>query len=41
MKKKLPMLKTGDLVIIDNAGAYGHTMASNYNERAIAPEILL
>lgn len=40
-KKILPMLKSGDLVIIDNAGAYGHTMASNYNEREIAPEILI
>lgn len=41
VKKKLPTLKTGDLVIIDNAGAYGHTMASCYNEREIAPEILI
>ncbi|MBC7538435.1 MAG: diaminopimelate decarboxylase [Bacteriovorax sp.] len=40
-KKKLPTLKTGDLVVIDNAGAYGQTMASTYNERAIAPEILI
>lgn len=39
--KKLPALKTGDLVIIDNAGAYGRTMASRYNEREIAEEILV
>lgn len=40
-QRKLPRLKTGDLVVIDNAGAYGHTMASSYNERSIAPEILI
>jgi diaminopimelate decarboxylase len=37
-KRKLPKLVTGDLVVIDNAGAYGQTMASNYNERQIATE---
>jgi diaminopimelate decarboxylase len=40
-KRKLPHLKTGDLLIIDNAGAYGRTMASSYNEREIAAEILI
>jgi diaminopimelate decarboxylase len=40
-KRSLPSLKSGDLVVIDNAGAYGHTMASNYNERKIAIEVLL
>ncbi len=40
-KRKLPALKSGDLVVIDNAGAYGHTMASNYNIREIAPEVLI
>jgi len=40
-KRKLPSLKSGDLLIIDNAGAYGHTMASNYNEREIAQEVLV
>lgn len=41
VKKKLPNLKSGDLVVIDNAGAYGHTMASSYNERQIASEVLI
>ena len=41
VKRKLPSLKSGDLVIIDNAGAYGHTMASTYNEREIAAEVLV
>ncbi len=40
-KRKLPSMKTGDLLVIDNAGAYGHTMASRYNEREIASEVLL
>ncbi len=38
-KRKLPSLTSGDLVVIDNAGAYGRTMASNYNERSLAAEI--
>lgn len=40
-KRKMPALKSGDLVVIDNAGAYGHTMASTYNEREIAAEVLI
>lgn len=40
-KRKMPNLKAGDLVVIDNAGAYGHTMASHYNEREIAKEVLI
>ena len=31
----------GDLVCIRNAGAYGATMASNYNTRPRAPEVLV
>eukprot|EP00051_Salpingoeca_urceolata_P034991 m.27617 g.27617 ORF g.27617 m.27617 type:complete len:85 (+) comp8588_c0_seq2:1207-1461(+) len=31
----------GDVVLIDCAGAYARTMASEYNMRAIADEILL
>ncbi len=41
VKRKLPKLSSGDLVVIDNAGAYGHTMASRYNERDIAPEVVI
>jgi diaminopimelate decarboxylase len=40
-KRKLPKLGAGDLVVIDNAGAYGHTMASTYNEREKALEYLV
>ena len=40
-KRSLPSLKSGDLVVIDNAGAYGHTMASTYNIRKIASEVVL
>jgi diaminopimelate decarboxylase len=39
--RKLPQLSAGDLVVIDNAGAYGQTMASTYNERAIASEYFI
>jgi diaminopimelate decarboxylase len=37
----LPPLKRGDLLAIFTAGAYGFTMASNYNARPRPPEILV
>jgi diaminopimelate decarboxylase len=37
----LPPLKAGDLVAFLSAGAYGATMASTYNARALAPEVLV
>jgi len=37
----LPPLQTGDLIIIRSAGAYGFTMASNYNTRAKPAEVAL
>lgn len=37
----LPELDEGDLVAIETAGAYGATMASNYNGRPLAAEVLL
>ena len=37
----LPPLKRGDLVAIFSAGAYGFTMASNYNSRPMLPEVLV
>lgn len=40
-QRKLPRLKSDDLVVIDNAGAYGKSMASRYNERELAPEYLI
>jgi len=37
----LPVLKRGDLVAIFSAGAYGMAMASNYNARPRAAEVLV
>ncbi len=37
----LPPLKSGDLVAIQSAGAYGAVMASSYNARPPAPEVLV
>jgi diaminopimelate decarboxylase len=39
--RKLPHLESGSIVVIDNAGAYGKTMGSNYNERPSTPEIII
>lgn len=39
--RKLPRLKSGDLVAMMTAGAYGAVMASAYNARPPAPEILV
>jgi diaminopimelate decarboxylase len=37
----LPPLETGDLLAVFSAGAYGFTMASNYNSRPRAAEVLV
>ena len=37
----LPPLSHNDLIVIHSAGAYGFTMASNYNTRAKAAEVAL
>ncbi|HEX7417335.1 MAG TPA: bifunctional aspartate kinase/diaminopimelate decarboxylase [Steroidobacteraceae bacterium] len=37
----LPPTSEGDVLLIANAGAYGHSMSSNYNLRAPATEICL
>jgi diaminopimelate decarboxylase len=39
--RALPELKSGDLVAILSAGAYGAVMSSSYNARPPAPEILV
>jgi len=39
--RALPELKPGDLVAIQSAGAYGAVMASSYNARPPAPEVLV
>ena len=37
----LPDLDVGDLLVFHDTGAYAATMASNYNSRPLAPEVLL
>lgn len=39
--RELPVLKTGDIIGVENAGAYGYSMASNYNGRLRPAEVLL
>lgn len=40
-RRALPEQERGDLVIIEGAGAYGSVMASSYNTRPLAPEVLV
>lgn len=40
-KRSIPQLKRGDLLAVMSAGAYGFTMASNYNSRPRAAEVLV
>jgi diaminopimelate decarboxylase len=39
--RELPEARVGDLVVFHDAGAYGASMASNYNSRPFAPEVLV
>lgn len=39
--RTMPAVKAGDLLAVMSAGAYGFTMASNYNSRPRVPEILV
>ena len=39
--RDLPPLAAGDLVMIRSAGAYGAVMASAYNTRPLAPEVMV
>jgi diaminopimelate decarboxylase len=39
--RQMPPLAVGDLVAILDTGAYGAVMASNYNRRLLAPEVLV
>ena len=38
---KLSKQKIGDLLVIQNTGAYGKVMSSNYNSRPLPSEILV
>src|SRR3972149_5782524 len=40
-KRRLPLAKVGDLLVIACAGAYGFVMGSNYNSKPLAAEVLL
>jgi diaminopimelate decarboxylase len=37
----LPRFEPGELMAVMSAGAYGHTMSSNYNARPRAPEVMV
>ena len=37
----LPPVAVGDYAVIENAGAYGASMSSNYNSRPYCPEVLI
>jgi diaminopimelate decarboxylase len=39
--RKMPQPESGDLLAVMSAGAYGFTMASNYNSRPKIPEVLV
>ena len=39
--RRLPAARVGDFVVIENAGAYGFVMASNYNSKTRAAEVLI
>jgi len=39
--RSLPPVEVGDLVAVLDVGAYGAVMASNYNRRMLAPEVLV
>lgn len=39
--REIPVFKQGDLLAVSSAGAYGFTMASNYNSRPRTPEVMV
>jgi diaminopimelate decarboxylase/aspartate kinase len=39
--RQLPPCREGDVILIGNAGAYGHAMGSHYNLRPPAAELLM
>ncbi|HBT76891.1 MAG TPA: diaminopimelate decarboxylase [Planctomycetaceae bacterium] len=41
VRRRLPRAQVGDLLVIGKTGAYGSVMASNYNSKPLAAEILL
>jgi len=41
MTRELPEARVGDLLVFEDAGAYGASMSSNYNTRPLAAEVLV
>ena len=41
MNREIDVVQSGDLAVFRTAGAYGATMASTYNSRALVPEVLV
>jgi diaminopimelate decarboxylase len=39
--RKMPLPRKGELLAVHSAGAYGMVMASNYNQRGRAAEVLV
>tara|TARA_B100000315_G_C14590989_1_gene595768 strand:- start:4355 stop:5611 length:1257 start_codon:yes stop_codon:yes gene_type:complete len=39
--RELPVVKSGELLAVMSSGAYGFTMASNYNSRPRVPEVMV
>jgi diaminopimelate decarboxylase len=39
--RSLPAAEVGELLLIENAGAYGFAMSSNYNSKPLAAEVLI
>jgi diaminopimelate decarboxylase len=39
--RSLPSAEVGELLVIENAGAYGFAMSSNYNSKPLAAEVLV
>ena len=39
--RRLPVAKVGDLLLLENAGAYGFVMASNYNSKMRPAEVMI
>ena len=41
LTRDLPAARVGDLLLFEDAGAYGASMSSNYNSRPLIPEVLV
>jgi diaminopimelate decarboxylase len=41
VERELPLPQVGDLLAIRDTGAYGAVMASNYNRRPLAAEVMV